>query len=340
VEEMFGRSSLSFRVDQVTLVQRRDITERQKMIADTNMNNEIDCFYNMLKQLSDNWTDSEISDILSRMSSLTAGLKQKIGMLSQNAVHLGCLRQESSSSGRVAVMAEFVELVRARTAAAHTRVLDTRQKLADNNIDMERVLAALDSKTSLSRSVSTTVSPTTTSGLASQERSKSVSGRVSDSPLFGLTIPERRLSGTKGGVLGAAAERRKSKKCSVFDTIAETSHLDTADTEEPRLSSMQRFRKKSSKKVSIAENLNCDYSDISSPHHDNVTAEDDNLEDNTKIENNDNHLFSTATEIMSDVLIFALLAVLKIFNVISANPFLFVVIFILLLILRAAIKLF
>ena len=92
--------------------------------------------------------------------------------------------------------------------------------------------------------------------------------------------------------------------------------------------------------MSIAENLNCDYSDISSLHHDNATAEDDNLEDNTKIENNDNHLFSTATEIMSNVLIFALLAVLKIFNVISANPFLFVVIFILLLILRAAIKLF
>ena len=44
------------------------------------------------------------------------------------------------------MMAEFVELVRARTAAAHTRVLDTRQKLADNNIDMERVLAALESK--------------------------------------------------------------------------------------------------------------------------------------------------------------------------------------------------
>ena len=32
-------------------------------------------------------------------------------------------------------------------------------------------------QTSPSRSVSTTVSPTTTSGLASQERSKSVSGR-------------------------------------------------------------------------------------------------------------------------------------------------------------------
>lgn len=70
---------------------------------------------------------------------------------------------------------------------------------------------------------------------------------VSDSPLFGLTIPERRQSGTKGGVLAAAAERRKSKKCSVFDTIAESSHLDTADTEQPRLSSIQRFRKESVK---------------------------------------------------------------------------------------------
>ena len=69
---------------------------------------------------------------------------------------------------------------------------------------------------------------------------------VSDSPLFGLTIPERRQSGTKGGVLAAAAERRKSKKCSVFDTIAESSQLD-ADTEQPRLSSIQRFRKESVK---------------------------------------------------------------------------------------------
>ena len=49
VEESFGRSSLSFRVDQMTLQQRKIIMERQKNIADDNMVNEINCFSNMLK---------------------------------------------------------------------------------------------------------------------------------------------------------------------------------------------------------------------------------------------------------------------------------------------------
>merc|ERR1712154_327736 len=46
----------------------------------------------------------------------------------------------------------------------------------------------------------------------------------------------------------SGGERRKSKKCSVFHTITEN---------------VIKIRKKSSKKVSIAENLNCDYSDVS-----------------------------------------------------------------------------
>ena len=49
VEESFGRSSLSFRVDQMTLQQRQIIMERQKNIADDNMVNEINCLSNMLK---------------------------------------------------------------------------------------------------------------------------------------------------------------------------------------------------------------------------------------------------------------------------------------------------
>ena len=49
VEESFGRNSLSFRVDKMTLQQRKIIMERQKNIADENMVNEINCFSNMLK---------------------------------------------------------------------------------------------------------------------------------------------------------------------------------------------------------------------------------------------------------------------------------------------------
>ena len=49
IEEQYGRSSLSFRVDQMTLIQRKDIMDRQKKIADINMSREIECFHTMLK---------------------------------------------------------------------------------------------------------------------------------------------------------------------------------------------------------------------------------------------------------------------------------------------------
>ena len=48
-QEHYGRSSLSFRVDQVTVKQRLELMERQKMIADNNINNEINSFNNLLK---------------------------------------------------------------------------------------------------------------------------------------------------------------------------------------------------------------------------------------------------------------------------------------------------
>ena len=52
VEDSYGKCSLSFRVDQMTLAQRRDLSQRQKHLADTNMEAEIQCFMKMLKVLS------------------------------------------------------------------------------------------------------------------------------------------------------------------------------------------------------------------------------------------------------------------------------------------------
>lgn len=137
VEESFGRNSLSFRVDKMTLQQRKIIMERQKNIADENMVNEINCFSNMLKQLTDNWQESEITEISARMSAITDGLKQKIGMLSQNAVNLGSLRQECSSSGRVLVITDYVDLMKERKMNLHKKVLDTKKTLVDNKIELD-----------------------------------------------------------------------------------------------------------------------------------------------------------------------------------------------------------
>ena len=53
IQEQFGRGSLSFRVDQMTLTPRKEIMERQKKLADCNMDREIDCFYNMINVIDD-----------------------------------------------------------------------------------------------------------------------------------------------------------------------------------------------------------------------------------------------------------------------------------------------
>jgi len=184
VEEHYGRSSLSFRVDQMTLVQRKDIMERQKKIADMNMSREIDCFHTMLKQLTDQWQESEIRENLSRMSILTDGLKMKIGMLSQNATNLGSLRQEYSSSSRVAVISEYVEMIKEKTIAVHNKVVETKKTLLDNKIEVDRHYPDCKPNQSQSRSVSiNSMCPSSSSSSTSfsntrstnyHERSKSV----------------------------------------------------------------------------------------------------------------------------------------------------------------------
>jgi len=72
------------------------------------------------------------------MSILTDGLKMKIGMLSQNATNLGSLRQEYSSSSRVAVISEYVEMIKEKTIAVHNKVVETKKTLLDNKIEVDR----------------------------------------------------------------------------------------------------------------------------------------------------------------------------------------------------------
>ena len=53
------------------------------------------------------------------------------------SVNLGSLRQEVSSSGRVLVTTDYVELMKERQASLHTRVVDTKRTLVENNIELE-----------------------------------------------------------------------------------------------------------------------------------------------------------------------------------------------------------
>ena len=143
-------------------------------------------------------------------------------------------------------MVEYVELLAERNNDVHDQLVNARKVLGDNNIAIEKPVKADPEVTAKTRSVSL-VSSTPTARRVNyhkEERSKSVTERE---------ILENNNEG-----------RKKSKKCSMFATICEIGdkpHDTPAPIRDGASQDLWRKRRKSSKKVSIAENLNCDYSD-------------------------------------------------------------------------------
>ena len=53
LQENFGISSLCFKTDLMTVMQRREMMERQKDIADINISKEIECFSDVINVRND-----------------------------------------------------------------------------------------------------------------------------------------------------------------------------------------------------------------------------------------------------------------------------------------------
>ena len=54
------------------------------------------------------------------------------------SANLGSLRQEYSSSSQVAVISEYVEMIKEKTVAVHNKVVETKKTLLDNKIEVDR----------------------------------------------------------------------------------------------------------------------------------------------------------------------------------------------------------
>ena len=148
-------------------------------------------------------------------------------------------------------MIEYVVLLTERNADVHVKLDNAKKVLDDNNIAIEKPEEAVAVVTGKTRSLSLVSQPS--NSLASTRRVSCKEGERSKS-----------VSEAGGDILENIEVRKKSRKCSIFATISEygTKYQDSViDTEEFEEADIIRRRKKSSKKVSIAENLNCDYSD-------------------------------------------------------------------------------
>ena len=136
-------------------------------------------------------------------------------------------------------------------------------------------------------------------------------------------------------------ERRKSKKCSIFDTIAENvadkeiirSDFTVSSLDNPE--NIVKLRKKSSKKVSIAENLNCDYSDVSDlqddvPNYENedncLKTEESRCNDITLEEEADHLIKDRVQEFVLNLIFLILFVFFKIIHILYQLPVIITVI--------------
>jgi len=295
-EENFGVSCLCFKTDLMTVVQRKQVMERQKYMADSNSEKEIEYVSNLINDLSMVWQEPEVTEILTRLAMQVLGLGSRAEVLATESGSLGSLRQELSYSKTVSVMVEYVDLLTERNSDVHEQLVNARKVLGENNIALEKSVDAEAEVTigSKTRSVSL-VSPAPTSRRVNyheEERSKSVT--------------EREILENNNGV------RKKSKKCSMFATISELCDKDheipTDIKDSVVTADVLRKRRKSSKKVSIAENLNCDYSDtnISDDDSDNaniVSTGIDELGSNTCREDTSETLIETVCGVFQALLL-------------------------------------
>ena len=132
-------------------------------------------------------------------------------------------------------------------------------------------------------------------------------------------------------------ERRKSKKCSIFDTIAENvadKEIIRCDFTVSNLNDQEngvKLRKKSSKKVSIAENLNCDYSDVSDDvegyeNEDNSLKTEASCIDITSEEETDHLIKDRVQEFVLNLIFLILFVFFKIIHILYQLPVIITVI--------------
>ena len=185
------------------------------------------------------------------------------------AATLGSIRQELAYSGAVSVMIEFVDILNEKKNDVHEELVNARKVLDDNNIAMEKAEESPGEDTENARSGSLVWQSSNTGYCIdrTEEKDKSLTEGIMEFIENDIEVQKR------------------SKKCSVFATISEhesKSSESAFDRYEFGVADVTKGRKYS-KKVSIAENLNCDYSDSNdSDAHDIIDDNENNSNETMK----------------------------------------------------------
>jgi len=177
-------------------------------------------------------------------------------------------------------MTDYVVVLTEKYDLLHLQLLDARQLIDKNHIVIER--DKVEKGAPKCRSVSLVCPPTSTPEerrMSLQQLKQEEKGRQGEGGEVGVVRAQALSQGggeesppvSSSPPAAGPPVRKRTKKCSMFETIEENQDCPP--------SALITSPRKSSKKVSIAENLNCDYSDCEYSEVMGETGGDSSLEE-------------------------------------------------------------
>ncbi|CAH1798827.1 unnamed protein product, partial [Owenia fusiformis] len=134
LEEKFVGISLAFKTDRLTLEKRLELQERQRNIAEENIDQELDGLKEALKSLHTMCMDNESVQIYQRLQHHIEVLAQTTNRMSSRAEVLGAVHQERRLSTAIEVMVQHTENLKRLYEREHHELEETRRILQENNL--------------------------------------------------------------------------------------------------------------------------------------------------------------------------------------------------------------
>jgi len=137
IENKFTSLSLAFKTDKLTLTNRLELQQRQRDIAEKNIDVEIAQLKKEVEELSQVCLDGEAREVLHKIQQQVDVVKQTAERISSSAEVYGAVQQEARIARAVEIMLMYVDNLKRNCEREHTELEESRKLLAANNLSVE-----------------------------------------------------------------------------------------------------------------------------------------------------------------------------------------------------------
>lgn len=134
IEEKFARLSLAFKTDKFTLSKRLELQQRQRDIAEKNIESELKALRESLNALNQLCADPDMREVITKTQQHVDIVQQATVRMSSRAETYGAIQQEQRMNCAFETMLNYVEHLKQIYDKEHMELEDYRRLLAENNL--------------------------------------------------------------------------------------------------------------------------------------------------------------------------------------------------------------